>query len=81
MEFPKKHQRLGSLPAKGADFLASAKAEHVALFVGHIAKADDFVSVDEYTDALQAAAWKLTEKIAKTSWKNGMSRGESRRRG
>jgi hypothetical protein len=81
MDFPGKPKPVGSQPANGSAFLANAKSEHAALFVTYIAKADEFVSVDEYTDALQAAAWKLTERLAKSSWKNGMARGETGRRG
>lgn len=81
MDFPSKSKQQRPQRADGASFLKNAKAEHEALFVSHIGKADEFVSVDEYTDALQAAAWKLTEQIAKKSWKNGVARGEARRRG
>ena len=81
MDFPGKEKQQGDQPANGATFLKNAKEEHQALFVGHVAKADEFASVNDYTDALEAAAWKLTEKFAKKSWKNGVARGEARSRG
>ena len=77
MEWPNKNQggEADERPARGAEFLTNAKREHQELFATFIGKAEDYVSVDEYTDGLESAAWKLTEAIAKASYKNGVSRG------
>ncbi|HZP01186.1 MAG TPA: hypothetical protein VFD30_12910 [Terriglobia bacterium] len=78
MEFPKK--LTPDQPATGTSFLAEAKAGHANLFRTFLLKAEDYPSVEEYTDALEAEAWTMTEAIAKQSWKNGVARGQARGR-
>ena len=55
----------------GKDFLALAKDDYYELFSSFVANADDYDSVDEYTDALETQTWELTEGLIKKSYFNG----------
>ncbi len=79
MEFNGRTQANAKLP-KGKSFLASAKQKHQELFRDYVGRQGDFADLLEYTDALQAEAWKLTEEITKQSWKNGVVQGERKAR-
>ena len=80
MDFPNRRGS-GHRPAsEGAKFLGQAKEEHAAIFHTLLEKADTFSSVETYTDAIEAASWKLTEALAKESWRNGVARGQTRQR-
>lgn len=79
MEFQGRKDSNAELP-KGKSFLASAKRQHQGLFRDYVGLQREFADLQEYTDALQADAWKLTEEIAKQSWKNGVVQGEKRAR-
>ena len=63
----------------GKSFLAEAKAEYDELFARFAANADEYDSVDEYTDAVAAQAWELTEGVVKQSYRNGVRKGQARR--
>mgnify|MGYP006969355711 FL=1 len=80
MEFKGRRVSSGE-PPKGKSFLASAKHEHQGIFRDYVELQAEFADLQEYTDALQADAWKLTERIAKESWRNGVVQGERRARG
>jgi predicted nucleic acid-binding Zn-ribbon protein len=79
MEFQGRKEANAELP-KGKSFLASAKHKHQALFRDYVGLQREFADLQEYTDALQADAWKLSEQIAKQSWKNGVAQGQKRAR-
>lgn len=78
MEFEGRKEANADLP-KGKSFLAAAKSKHQDLFRDYIGLQGEFADLQEYTDAVQADAWKLTEEIAKASWRNGVVQGERRR--
>jgi len=76
MEFGNKRKE-ARRQADGAKFMAQAKADHAAVFDSYIELQDEFDNVESYTRALQADAWKVTEQIAKQSWRNGIARGKA----
>lgn len=82
VDFPKRGTKKESKATekKSRNFLADAKAEHAELFQHYVSNAGDCDDIEQYTEALQADAWKLTERIAKQSWRNGIARGQSKAR-
>jgi hypothetical protein len=62
----------------GKAFLSQAQEEHEALFQGYIEMAEEFDDFPSFVESLHADAWKLTQKIAKASFKNGLDRGKQR---
>ena len=79
MEFQGRKQANAEAP-KGKSFLAAAKHKHQALFRDYVGLQAEFADLQEYSDALQVDAWKLTEEIAKQSWRNGVAQGQRRAR-
>jgi hypothetical protein len=79
MDFPNKNgaQHAGN----GESFLTQAKGEHAEVFSAFLAKPEEYPTLAEYMAKLEAAAWKVTERIAKASWKNGIARGQARAKG
>jgi hypothetical protein len=57
------------------------RAEYDALFARFMADADQYDSVEAYTDALAAKAWEITETVLKQSYRNGVRRGQGKRSG
>lgn len=80
MEFQGRKEANAEVP-KGKSFLAKAKHQHQALFNDYMKLEEEFSGLSEFCDALQADAWKLSEQIAKQSWKNGVAQGQKRARG
>jgi beta-phosphoglucomutase-like phosphatase (HAD superfamily) len=76
-EFKTKKEAVKEDKPSGKSFLTEAKRQHQELFDTFADQADEYDGVEEYTDALQAQAWELTELIAKSSYKNGVARGRS----
>jgi hypothetical protein len=65
--------------SEGKSFLAVVRAEYDALFARFVADADEYDSVEAYTDALAAEAWEITEGVVKQSYRNGVRRGQGKR--
>jgi hypothetical protein len=82
MDFPSKKNGQTKKPeSDGQKFLTNAKERHAEIFQSFLAKADEFPSVDEYTDAIEKESWKFTELLTKESWRNGLARGQARKAG
>ena len=67
----------------GKTFLSEARQEFAALFQGYVEREDEedqFDSLAEFADALEAEAWKLCEEIVKRSYRNGVTRGQRRQK-
>jgi hypothetical protein len=79
MDFPR-HRERQERPAKGESFLTAAKTQFHELFSHYLEIADEFSSIETYTAALEADAWKLCEQLSKQSWHNGIERGQDRGR-
>ena len=71
-------QELKERPAKKVSFLRQAQQKHQQLFRSYVRLQGEFRDLEDYTTALQADAWKLTEQVAKQSWRNGIARGQYR---
>ena len=56
-------------------FLADVRKEHDQLFASFVDRGDEYVSVEDYTDALASKSWEMVEAIAKLSYRNGIARG------
>ena len=80
MEFGTRYASGQRTASEGAKFLSQAKEEHAAIFRTLLEKADSYSSVETYTDAIEEASWRLTEHLARESWRNGRARGQSRQR-
>ena len=64
--------------SEGQKFLTQAKARHAELFRNMLEHSEEYSSVETYTQAVEQAAWKLTELLTKDSWRNGIARGHGR---
>jgi hypothetical protein len=61
----------------GKTFLRQARDEHAALFARFVANADEYDTVEEYTDAIESQAWEITEAVVKQSYMNGIRKGRA----
>ena len=76
MQFKTKNKAAAREP-KGKAFLTEAKGEHVQLFHHYLTQQEEFDTPEEFLDALEEDAWKLTEQVVKQSYRNGIARGKS----
>ena len=73
-----KQAAAGRPESEGQTFLTQAKARHAELFRNMLEHSEEYSSVETYTQAVEQAAWKLTELLTKDSWRNGIARGQGR---
>jgi hypothetical protein len=78
MEFTTRPAAKQKSASDGAEFLSRAKKEHESMMAELLAKADSYSSVETYTDAIELASWDFASAMAKTSWRNGVARGQAR---
>ena len=64
----------------GKAFLTEARDQFAELFGGYVDMEDEFDGLAEFTEALEAEAWKLCEEIVKRSYRNGVTRGQRRQK-
>lgn len=80
MKFNSKKAENSQKPPKGGEFLAKAKQEFMVICYEAVELEDQFDDLDRFVAYLSEQLWTYTEKIAKQSWKNGVIRGESRKK-
>ena len=59
--------------------MGDGKRAHADLFGELVERADEFSSVETYTEALRQDAWQLAERLVKQSYKNGVMKGQASR--
>ena len=77
----KKDEDAKEQASEGKSFLTEAKARHRKVFTAFLKREEEWPSLEEYSNALEVEAWKVTEEIAKQSWRNGIARGQARQKG
>ena len=80
--FESKEPKESAKKQDGKTFLELAKDEYEELFATFVANADQYASVEQYSEALEAQAWELTEPLIKKSFYNGKKvtgKGSSRK--
>lgn len=80
MEFSRFSERTEQTAPKGSAFLTESKAKLHEVFEANLERGGDFSTVERWAAALEADVWKLVEQLTKQSWRNGMNRGQERRR-
>jgi hypothetical protein len=72
-------KKAAATEADGTKFLDAVRAQYDELFARFVANAEEYSSVEEYTDALGAQAWEISETTLKQSYRNGVRKGQARR--
>lgn len=80
MEFSGWGKRSDETAPKGSAFLTQSKEQLHEVFEANLARAGEYTTVEHWAAALEAAVWKLVEQLSKQSWRNGVNRGQERRR-
>lgn len=62
----------------GKQFMTQVKDDHAALFQSFIDARDEYDDIEEFIAALASQSWELLEATCKTSYRNGINRGQRR---
>jgi hypothetical protein len=66
--------------ADGSTFLAEARRELTKVYDSYAPLVDNaYETVEDFLSDLEADVWKIVERIAKESYRNGVRRGQAKR--
>jgi len=65
---------------KGDEFLENCRKTMWQVFTAYVDQAEQFNSVEDYSEALFSDLWQVTDKLLRSSYKNGAQSGRAQKR-